>query len=156
MNRFLTIILCVIVLMFILDTHSRADTWVVASVTSYHFDQKTQHNQINPGLGIERPLTPTVSAIFGGYRNSLIEPTADQKKVSAYAGVLWQPLHADDFKLGLAGGIVTGYESHPSPLLLPMVSWEHDRFGANLFLAPKVKDSQAVLGLQIKYKFSDF
>lgn len=146
MNRFLVLIVVTVLLMFILDTHARADeTWLVASLTSYHFDDGN-HNQRNYGLGVERTLAEPWSLMAGEYRNSL-------NRTSVYAGVAWKPWHAGDFRFGFAGGVITGYLPHAIPMLVPTASWEHNRIGANLFFAPHVKDAPGVLGLQVKVKF---
>lgn len=145
MNRYVAAILFVIVLLFILDTHARADTWAVASLTSYHFDS-SGHNQHNYGVGLEQPWNEEWSLIVGEYRNS-------EYRTTVYAGATWKPWHAGDFKFGFAGGAATGYLSHPVPLLVPTGSWERGRVGANLFYAPHVKDAPGVIGLQAKFKF---
>jgi hypothetical protein len=144
-NRFLVAMLVVIVLMFILDTHAKADTWGVASVTSYHFDDGN-HNQKNLGVGLEQTINEDWSVMAGEYKNSMY-------RTSVYAGVVWKPLRLGDFHFGFAGGAITGYLSHPVPLAVPTMSWEHQRIGANLFFAPHVKDAPGVLGLQLKFKF---
>ena len=146
MNRYLTLILCVIVLMVILDTHAKADTWVVGSVTSYHFDS-AGHNQRNYGIGVEQVLNERWSLMAGEYRNS-------NYRTSVYAGVAWRPLRAGDFHFGFAGGAISGYLKHPVPMVVPTASWEHEQFGANVFFAPHVKDAPGVIGLQVKFKFN--
>jgi hypothetical protein len=144
-RRCLLAMLVIVVLMLVLDEPTRADTWGVASVTSWHFDS-AGHNQHNYGVGVEQTVNERWSLMAGEYKNSMY-------RTSVYAGAVWKPWRLDDFRFGFAGGAVTGYRNHPVPLLVPTMSWERDRLGANLFFAPHVKDAPGVLGLQAKFKF---
>lgn len=148
MNRYLAAILCIIVLMFILETHARAETWLVGSGVSYHFRDSDNHNQRNWGIGFEHDLAYRVRLVAGEYENSLY-------RTSLYSGIAWTPWRASDFYFGITGGIVTGYDTKYAavPLIVPTVNWERNFLGANLFAAPHVKDAPGVIGLQVKFKF---
>lgn len=148
MNRFLVLIAVTILLLFILETHARAEEWWgVANLTSYHIRDADKHNQKNFGLGVEFSTNvPRLSGVAGFYDNSF-------NRESVYFGVAWTPLPLGDFHFGLVAGGITGYEKTAVPIVLPTMAWEHKRFGANLTFAPHVKSAPGALGLQVKYLF---
>lgn len=47
----------------------------VATIGSYHFDEKREVEWFNPGLGIEAQVTDRVYVGAGGYRNSFGDAT---------------------------------------------------------------------------------
>lgn len=122
--------------------------WAVASLGSHHFTDE-HFNQHNYGAGFEYPTSYRgVRAVGGFYDNSV-------NRTSVYAGATWLPVAFGPglVKVGLIGGVITGY-SHPVlPLVLPTMQIEHDRVGFNVYYAPKVKDGANVLGFQMKVKF---
>lgn len=122
-----------------------AEDWLVATLTSYHFDDG-HHNQRNYGLGVEHTLDEHWSLLAGEYRNSMY-------RTSVYAGAAFKPWRLGDFGFGFAGGAISGYLHHPIPMLVPTTSFERGSLGANLFFAPHVKDAPGVLGLQLKARF---
>jgi hypothetical protein len=145
-NRFLVAMLVVIVLMFILESHARADTWGVATVASYHFDDR-EHCQYNPGLGIEQDMTENTRFIAGFYKNSPC-------RQAVYAAVAWMPVRFGPARLGVAVGVVSGYKSHPVPMAVPTLWIEGNEVGVNIMAVPRIDaDKPAVVGLQVKFKF---
>lgn len=128
-------------------TSVRADTWLTVTVRSEHFSESsTPRNEDNFGIGFEHDLAPSWRLVGGGYRNS-------EYNDSYYGGVAWMPVNMGLFKLGLVGGIITGYsEMDPAPLLAPVLALEGRHFGANLIVVPPVKDVGAI-ALQLKWRF---
>lgn len=121
--------------------------WVVATLTSHHFVDG-HYNQHNYGLGFEHPTSrERLALIAGAYDNSF-------NRVSAYVGVAWTPLTVGPLHAGVIGGAVSGYQAHAVlPAVIPVLQVEGRTLGANLFYAPRVRDSVAVLGLQAKLRF---
>lgn len=127
-------------------TPAPAQTYVTASVASYHLDRSTHHNERNWGLGFEQGVYKDVRFAAGFYRNS-------NYLDSTYIGIAWTPLHWGDFRAGVFGGEFTGYAIDAKWGVLPVVSYERGRWGANLTLAPTqgTEKQSGVFGLQLKY-----
>lgn len=125
---------------------AHADPWIVGTLGSHHFTGD-KHEQHNYGAGVELPSSrDRVAFVAGAYRNSF-------DRLSAYAGAAWTPLAAGPVHAGVIAAMVTGYPSGPVPAILPTLQIEGERFGGNLYYAPKLKDSCAVIGLQVKFRF---
>lgn len=158
MNKLEAIIVS-LVLAFMLvsvSTRAKADTWLVATVTSYHSDDETgrtstgKHNNQNYGLGFEHDVDWIKDSRFVGgfYKNSFY-------KESVYAGVTYMPWTIGPAKIGAMFGLVTGYDNKPiMPTVLPTVSFEGKQYGVNIGLMPTWSESRAgiVIGLQLKMK----
>ena len=109
-------------------------------------------NQVNPGLGLEYPLSRDIGLAGGFYRNSF-------ERTSAYALVDWTPLHLRlpaglSASMGIAGGVVSGY-AHVNPVapfaaaaLIRMIRGAR-RWGINLVAVPNVSASSGFIGLQL-------
>ena len=124
----------------------RADTWVVGTVASHHFEHPDTHNERNFGLGFETDVARDVRAIGGFYKNSNYRETV-------YAGAAWLPFRVGNFRLGAAGVLATGYAPYPVvPAIFGVVTYERQNWGVNLgFIPPASSIKQpAVLGLQFK------
>lgn len=126
-----------------------ADTWISATTVSYHLDRNRNFNEVNPGLGVEYGITENAKAIAGFYKNSIY-------KESAYAGAAWTPISiAKGLRIGVVGGIITGYRLSPAPMLIPVAMLEGGRFGINVLFVPHViKDAPATFALQVKIKLN--
>ena len=125
------------------------DTWIAASVASHHFDREGDHNERNWGVGVEHGIAPQVRLVAGAYRNSLYD-------TSHYAGANWTPLVFGPVRLGVMAGAVDGYNANHGryiPVVVPLLSVEQGRVGANLLYLPRYKDDAGVIGLQLKYRF---
>ncbi|MCE1185780.1 MAG: hypothetical protein ACRCTU_14920 [Zoogloea sp.] len=132
-----------------LDEFSSAphSDWLEISGLSHHFQPDRRHwREVNPGLGLEREFTGTPWVMSAGYfRNSY-------DKGTAYVGGRWMPLALGPFRFGAYGLLATGY---PSPvLLLPAISVEAGRVGANLVALPNLPGYSGYLGLQIRLKLN--
>jgi hypothetical protein len=134
---------CILALYY---SDSRADTWLDVTLTSYHFKREPKHNEHNLGLGFEHDIAERWRVIGGAYKNSLY-------RTSVYAGVSYSYWIEGPWRLSIAGGGITGYEKGVMPIVVPALSYEGDRWGANLFVAPPFKDSPGVAGLQVKVRF---
>ena len=126
-----------------------ADTWLVASIGSYHVQRDKQYCEMNPGVGIEHG--DKWRLVAGTYHNSLCT-TSNYAGASYTFGEVWS------LKFGTALLAITGYEKSKrgteaviAPL--PFVSWERKRLGANLVLIPPYDDFRGAVGLQIKVRF---
>jgi hypothetical protein len=117
--------------------------WLTFSGASHHFQpDRRDWRELNPGAGLEREFTGTPWVASAGYfRNSYDRNTF-------YLGGRWMPLEAGPFRFGAFGLLATGY---PSPILiLPAVSAQFGRVGANLIALPNLPGYSGYLGLQIR------
>jgi hypothetical protein len=100
-------------------------------------------------VGIEYSLSDNNRLIAGEFNNSY-------DRTSFYGGIaiLTDPWRG--FRLGASFGFLGGYENVPA-FFLPSVSWEGDRFGANLIYFPKCntcsKTASSGIALQLKARF---
>jgi len=127
------------------DFHTAAHRdWLTLSGLSHHFQpDRRDWREVNPGAGLEREFTGTPWTASAGYfRNSYDRNTF-------YLGGRWMPLAAGPFRFGAFGLLATGY---PSPVLvLPAVSAQIGRIGANLIALPNLPGYSGYLGLQLRF-----
>ena len=127
------------------DFHTAAHRdWLTLSGLSHHFQpDRRDWREVNPGAGLEREFTGTPWTASAGYfRNSYDRNTL-------YIGGRWMPLAAGPFRFGAFGLLATGY---PSPVLvLPAVSAQIGRVGANLIALPNLPGYSGYLGLQLRF-----
>ena len=127
-----------------------ADTWIVGTVASIHYNADKKYEERNYGVGIEQDLAENWRAAAGVYRNS-------NRRDSLYFGLGWHPLKWGNWKLGAAFLLVGGYETPDRPELVkaafPVLTYEQDRWGANVAFIPQVKDNPGLVGFQIKFKW---
>lgn len=118
--------------------------WLTVSGLSHHFQpDRRDWREVNPGAGLEREFTGTPWVASAGYfRNSYDRHTV-------YVGGRWMPLAAGAFRFGAFGLLASGY---PSPVLvLPAVSAQVGRVGANLVALPNLPGYSGYLGLQFRF-----
>jgi len=133
--------------------------WADAMIGSYHLNPDKHFDDFNPGLGLECAVTPHWAATLGFYRNSL-------DRTSLYGGAIYTPefVHWSWFRLGLMGGLITGYDygqygigsaKRIGPVLAPAALTQWRRFGANFILIPPISadNTPFTVGLQLKYRF---
>ena len=127
------------------DFHTAAHRdWLTLAGLSHHFQpDRRDWRQVNPGAGLEREFTGTPWTASAGYfRNSYDRDTF-------YVGGRWMPLAAGPFRFGAFGLLATGY---PSPVLVvPAVSAQIGRVGANLIALPNLPGYSGYLGLQLRF-----
>ena len=118
--------------------------WLTLAGLSHHFQpDRRDWREVNPGAGLEREFTGTPWTASAGYfRNSYDRNTF-------YLGGRWMPLASGPFRFGAFGLVATGY---PSPVLvLPAVSAQIGRVGANLIALPNLPGYSGYLGLQLRF-----
>jgi hypothetical protein len=119
-----------------------AQSWVTASVTSYHLERKGQ-NEVNPGLGLERPIAPALRAVAGGYVNS-------SNNLSLYGGVVYGAWALGPARLGALAALATGYDARPVLIGGPALSLEGRELGVNVLFIPA---GRGVIGVQLKRRW---
>lgn len=128
------------------------ENWLVVSGASYHF-QREKHDwrEVNPGLGFERTLHyPDFEDLYlvGGYFKNSYD------KHALHAGVRWMPWGWQWGKMRLKfGAYALASTGYPSPVLvLPGMTIEYDRVGANVVVAPNIRDHSGYVGVQVKFR----
>src|SRR5262244_2476004 len=110
--------------------------WLDPGFFSYHFSD-ADFRQDNYGFGVGVFVAPEHGFLAGTFLNS-----NDER--SHYAAYHWRPLEWNpsgvSVRAGLAAGFIDGYSNtnhgHWFPVVLPALSAEYRRVGANLLLAP--------------------
>jgi|SRR5581483_1438898 len=119
-----------------------AQDWLVGSGLAKHLDGGEHCNSVTEGLGLEHG-----DYAVGFYRNS-------NCRWSTYAARAWMPIRAGAVRAGLLGGVVTGYQTPVMPAAAGVVSFEGERYGANLILVPPAgRASPGVAWLQWKVRW---
>ena len=124
--------------------------WVNAGFYSAHFDTDKGLRNSNPGVGLEAVINEDWSATAGGFTNS------DDAR-SNYLGAYYQPWHWGRYKAGVVGGIFNGYpkafDGGWFPALLPVATWEGERFGLNIAFVPPLQNRlYGAISFQLKLK----
>jgi len=111
--------------------------WVNAGFYSAHFDSDKGLRNANPGLGFEYRLHDRWSATARRFVNR-------ENAHSSYIGAYYQPSTVAGIKLGVVGGAFNGYPKAFNggwfPAVIPVASWEGERFGLNVALVPPLQD----------------
>lgn len=136
-------------------TLARADfdtnrLWINAGFYSAHFDTDKGLRNANPGLGFEYKLDDTWSATAGRFINS-------DNAHSSYVGAYYQPWTFAGAKWGVVGGAFNGYPKAFNggwfPAVIPVATWEGERFGLNVALVPPLKDRlYGAVSFQAKFR----
>jgi len=126
--------------------------WLNAGFYTLHFDHDKGLRNANPGLGLEWALNDTYALTAGGFKNS-------DHQHSNYIGMYVMPWRWESFKLGAVVGTFDGYPRANQggwfPALVPMVSFEGERWGLNTAIIPSVKDKlYGGISFQLKYKLT--
>ena len=116
-----------------------SQTYLVATITSYHFDRDKNYNESNGGLGLEHRLNERWAVSTGFFRNSF-----DRHTNYLFAG--YTPLQVSDWRVGAVMGAVTGYENGVSPWFTGIATRDYGRIGLNIVF------STAGVALQVKYQ----
>ena len=126
--------------------------WLNAGFYSAHFDSGKGLRNANPGLGFEYKLDDTWSATAGRFINS-------DNAHSSYIGAYYQPWTVAGAKLGVVGGAFNGYPKAFNggwfPAVIPVATWEGQRFGLNVALVPPLKDRlYGAVSFQLKFRLA--
>ena len=126
--------------------------WLNAGFYSAHFDTDKGLRNANPGLGFEYKLDDSWSATVGRFINS-------DNAHSSYIGAYYQPWTFAGARLGVVGGAFNGYPKAFNggwfPAILPVASWEGQRFGLNVALVPPLKDRlYGAVSFQLKLRLA--
>ena len=137
----------------IIEPQTKSELWVNPGMYSYHLQKDQNLNNNNWGIGLEYRFNTVASATLGNYRNS------DNDR-SSYLGIYYQPIAVGPLKLGVVAGGFNGYQSTNNggwfPAVLPALTIEEGRFGANVFFIPTVGDRvNGAISLQLKFKIFD-
>ncbi len=132
-----------------LQTPSTAKVWVNLGGFSRHFDRTRGHNENNYGLGLEYRTSQQLSYTVGTYHNSL-------RKQTTFAAVNWQPWSVGPVQVGAAIGLMNGYPALNRGgnffAVLPMLSYEGQRFGVNVGVIPTLKNVDGAVIIQFKVR----
>jgi hypothetical protein len=126
--------------------------WLNAGFYSAHFDTDKGLRNANPGLGFEYKLDDRWSATAGRFINS-------DNAHSSYIGAYYQPWTFAGARLGVVGGAFNGYPKAFNggwfPAVIPVATWEGQRFGLNVALVPPLKDRlYGAVSFQLKFRLA--
>ncbi|RTL49125.1 MAG: hypothetical protein EKK46_14935 [Rhodocyclaceae bacterium] len=130
-----------------------SETWLNAGFYSYHFQRDKNLNGANGGLGGEYRFSTVSSLTAGRFYNS-------DRRYSNYAGYYYEPLAIGRVRVGVVAGGFDGYPKMRNggwfPAVVPVLSYEADRFGLNVAVVPSYRDRlYGALSFQLKLKLSD-
>lgn len=136
-----------------IDSQPLSELWINPGFYSFHFDSSKHLNNDNYGLGAEYRFSTTMSATAGRFYNS-------DRRYSNYAGVYWQPIALGPLRLGAVGGAFNGYPRARNggwfPAVIPAISYEYQRVGANIAVIPGYKDRlYGAISIQLKFRISN-
>lgn len=118
---------------------SLAISAIFLSLGSHHANRDYDYEEYNPGVAIEVPFTPTVSAVTGVYRNSYAE-------TAVFAHAVWMPIEVGPLKLGASLGLSTGYRS---PITGGLQARLWDRL--NFTIIPPTGPNTGVIGVSLRF-----
>jgi hypothetical protein len=96
---------------------TQAETYIQLNGVSVH--NKPGFNGVNYGAGIEQTVSDRWSVAGGWYRNS-------DYRGSAYAYGRYAVYKNESWNIGIAGGLVTGYEPYTvAPTLFPEICYSY-------------------------------
>jgi len=132
------------------EPESKSELWINPGMYSYHFQKDQNLNNNNWGIGLEYRFNSVASVTLGNFKNS-------DNGHSSYAGIYYQPIAIGPLKVGVVAGGFNGYQSTNNGgwflALLPALTIEEGRFGANIFFIPTVGDKvHGAISLQLKVK----
>ena len=132
------------------EKHKTLSLWFNPGFYSAHFDTGKGLRNSNPGFGVEAVINKDWSATAGGFTNS-------DDAHSNYVGAYYQPWHWSSYKAGVVGGMFNGYpkafDGGWFPALLPVATWEGERFGLNIAFVPPLQNRlYGAISFQLKVK----
>ena len=127
----------------------KTQDWAVATIGSQHLNGE-QYCEFNPGAGVELSTNDIeVRTLVGAYRNSLCG------RWSVYAGKSYLPLFTGKWRAGGAAMLITGYESALTLGAGFVLSYEGEKYGANIVWFPNKSGdfTDGVIALQAKVRW---
>jgi hypothetical protein len=107
----------IILFLIIVCNFSLAETYIQINGASVH--NKPGFNGFNYGAGVEQTITDRWTVAGGWYRNS-------EYRGSAYGYARYSVYKNGPWDIGVAGGLVTGYEPYTvAPTLFPEVCYSY-------------------------------
>jgi hypothetical protein len=129
--------------------------WIIVGGIARHTCRTCGFRESNPGFALQWK-SPWFEE-FTGLENTRLTAGAyinSNNRNSVYAGAQWLPWSYGPVKLGLQGVIITGYlKQSVTPTLLPVVTFETQHVGADLFFVPKLAEVSAAAFLTFKVRF---
>lgn len=151
-KRYLAITVASISMLCLSNETYAAETdqcWLSFGGLSQHFSKQDELNQTNYGLGVEYRYAPDWYLVGGTFKNSTYQ-------WSQYVGANWLPLEYSGFKFGVSGQLTNNYRNLNNggivPLIIPMMSMQYQRFGANVYLIPTLRNVTGSIAIQFKYQ----
>lgn len=106
-----------IAILLLISISASAETYIQVNGASVH--TKPGFNGFNYGAGVEQTITDRWTVAGGWYRNS-------EYRGSAYGYARYSVYKDGPWDLGIAGGLVTGYEPYTvAPTLFPEVCYSY-------------------------------
>lgn len=107
-------------------------------------------NERNDGIGLRYQINETLDAQIGVYNNS-------QFRTSKYAVATWLPVEVGVVRVGVFGGVVTGY-SYRNGGAIPAgglaARWQGERLSVTSRFVPKVpQNASSVFSVELGVKF---
>lgn len=136
-----------------IENQPLSEVWINPGFYSFHFDSGKHLNNDNYGLGAEYRFSTTMSATAGRFYNS-------DRRYSNYVGMYWQPVMLGPLRLGAVVGAFDGYPRARDggwfPAVIPAISYEYQRVGANIAVIPGYKDRlYGAISVQLKFRISN-
>lgn len=126
------------------------ELWLASGFVSYHFQSDQHLRNDNAGMGLEYRYSSNSAIAAGSFNNSDWQTTR-------YLAWQYQPVKLGIARLGAVVGLFDGYPKVNNSgwfiAVIPAVSVEYKRLGANMAVVPTFKDKlHGAVSLQIKFK----
>ena len=134
----------------LIDPQKISEVWINPGLYSFHFQRDKGLNANNYGLGFDYRYSTTSSITLGEFKNS-------DRQASRYLGWYWEPVSIGAARLGAVLGAIDGYPKMRDggwfAAVIPSISFEHDKFGANILVIPSYQNRlYGAISIQLKYK----
>jgi hypothetical protein len=137
--------LLAIIALAIVPTITQAGWYLIPGI-SKHVNTTTEHNEYNYGIGIEEEWRSRNWQI-GIYKNSYW-------KTSTYVmAELTSFRFSDTMRFRLNGGLVTGYRYAITPMVLPVWTYEGEKYGFDALTIPAVAGRMGIYAVQLRVRF---
>lgn len=132
------------------DANSTHELWLATGFATYHFQTDQHLRNDNAGAGLEYRFSSNSAISTGRFNNSDWQTTR-------YLAWQYQPIRLGIARLGAVIGLFDGYPKVNNSgwfvAVIPAVSMEYKRIGANLAVVPTYHDRlHGSVSLQIKLK----